>query len=318
MDVLVEADREFWRGVLGAGGSTPIPRWTCDPIAGVAEHDATIPEDLLTALRRLADKLDVPLSSVLLAAHAKVLSALSGERQVGTGYNGGTGLGPLPCRLTTEAESWRELLLDTHRVDAQLLSHADFPLDELRRELGVTGPAFESVFDPNGVEGDLDEDTVLRLGVVQRSDELVLRLQYRTEVLDADCAARIAGYHLTALGLIAANLDADHRRQSVLSAEEIHFQFEGLAGRRRQLPDRRVHELFEAQVEADPDAVAAVCGERNLTYGQLNARANRLARALLARGLGREAVVAVVTERNLDWLAAVLAVFKAGCSVPAD
>ncbi len=50
----------------------------------------------------------------------------------------------------------------------------------------------------------------------------------------------------------------------------------------------------------------------SLTYGQLNARANRLARALLARGLGREGVVAVVAERNLDWLAAVLAVFKAG------
>ncbi len=46
--------------------------------------------------------------------------------------------------------------------------------------------------------------------------------------------------------------------------------------------------------------------------GELNARANRLARALLARGLGREEVVAVVTERNLDWLAAVLAIFKAG------
>ena len=63
---------------------------------------------------------------------------------------------------------------------------------------------------------------------------------------------------------------------------------------------------------AHPERVAAVCGDRSLTYGQLNARANRLARALLARGLGREGVVAVVTERNLDWLAAVLAIFKAG------
>ena len=146
-----------------------------------------------------------------------------------------------------------ELLLDTHRVEAQLLSHADFPVDELRRELGVTGPAFETVFDPTGADGDLGEDTVLRLGIAQRSDELVLRLRYRTEVLDADCAARIAGYHLTALELIVADPDAEHRRQSLLSAEELHFQLEGLAGPRRELPDRRVHELFEQQVEAHPD-----------------------------------------------------------------
>ena len=131
-------------------------------------------------------------------------------------------------------------------------------------------------------------------------------------MLDADCAARIAGYHLRALELMAADPDAEHRRQSLLSAEELHFQLEGLAGRRRQLPDVRAHELFEQRVGAHPDRVAAVCGDRSLTYGELNARANRLARALLARGLGREGVVAVVAERNLDWLAAVLAVFKAG------
>ena len=51
---------------------------------------------------------------------------------------------------------------------------------------------------------------------------------------------------------------------------------------------------------------------RQWTYRELNARANRLGQALLARGLGREDVVAVVTERNLDWMAAVLAIFKAG------
>ena len=74
----------------------------------------------------------------------------------------------------------------------------------------------------------------------------------------------------------------------------------------------RVHELFEQQVAAHPDTVAAVQGARRWTYRELNDRANRLARVLLARGLGREAVVAVVCERNLDWLAAVLAIFKAG------
>ena len=312
MQVLTEADREFWRGVLGMGGFTALPRWTRNPIAGVAVHDAAIPEDLVAALRRLADELGTPLSAVLLATHAKVLSALSGERHVATGYIGATGPGPLPCRLTTEAESWRELLLDTHRVEAQLLSHADFPLDELRRELGLTVPAFETVFDPTAADGDLGEGTVLRLGIAQQGDKLVLRLRYRTDVLDADCAARIAGYHLRALELMAADPDAEHRRQSLLSAEELHFQLEGLAGRRRQLPDVRAHELFEQRVGAHPDRVAAVCAGRSLTYGQLNARANRLARGLLARGLRREGVVAVVAERNLDWLAAVLGIFKAG------
>jgi amino acid adenylation domain-containing protein len=312
MDVLTETDREYWRDVLVGGGFTAIPRWRLDPEPGTAEHEAKIPGDLIAKLRRLADGLNVPLSAVLLAAHAKVLSVLSGERQVATAYVGVTGLGPLPCRLTTEAQSWRELVLDTHRVEAQLRSHVDFSLDKLTRELGVTGSAFETVFDSTGGDGDLGEDSVLRLGIARQSDELVLRLRYQTEVLDADCAGRIAGYHLAALELMAADLDAEHRRQSLLSAEELHFQLEGLAGRRRLLPDARAHELFEQRVRAHPERVAAVCAGGSLTYRQLNARSNRLARAMLTRGLRREDVVAVVAERNLDWMAAVLAVFKAG------
>src|SRR6266496_1319234 len=85
-----------------------------------------------------------------------------------------------------------------------------------------------------------------------------------------------------------------------------------LAGPSRKLPDRRVHEVFEDQARLRPDAIAAVHGSRQLTYGEVNARANRLAQALLARGLTREGVVGVVTERNLDWMTAVLAIFKAG------
>src|SRR6266568_2982002 len=84
------------------------------------------------------------------------------------------------------------------------------------------------------------------------------------------------------------------------------------AGPRRALPDRRAHELFEDQARDRPDAIAAVHSDRQLNYGELNARANQLARALVARGVTREAVVGVMTERNLDWLIAVLAVFKAG------
>src|SRR5205807_5920541 len=130
-----------------------------------AEHEATIPGDLVAALRRLADELAVPLSSLLLAAHAKVLAALSGEREVATGYVAAEGGQALPCRLTTEPDSWRTLLLDTQRVEAELLSHKDFPVDDLRRELGLSGPSFETVLDASGEGGELAEDIVLGVGI---------------------------------------------------------------------------------------------------------------------------------------------------------
>ncbi len=92
-----------------------------------------------------------------------------------------------------------------------------------------------------------------------------------------------------------------------------------LAGPSRKLPDRRAHEVFEDQARARPDAIATVHGSRQLTYGEVNACANQVARALLARGLTREGVVGVVTERNLDWITAVLAIFKAsGAYLPIE
>jgi amino acid adenylation domain-containing protein len=311
MAMPAEGGRESRRGVLDAGGFTAIPRWTLHPVPAVAEHETTIPDGLVAGLRRLADELAMPLSSVLLAAHAKVLAALSGEREVTTGHVAAEGVRPSPCRLTTGPGSWRALLLDTHRVERALPSYGTIPVDALRRELGLAGPSFETVFAPTGAGGDLAEGTVLWVGT-PRGGRLALRLRYRADVLDAESAARIAGYHLTALALIAADPDAEHGRQSLLSAEELHVQLDGLAGPRRELPDRRCHELFEQRVGIHPDAVAAVHGDRRWTYRELNVRANRLGRALLARGLRREGVVAVVTERNLDWMAAVLAVFKAG------
>jgi amino acid adenylation domain-containing protein len=307
-----DSDREFWHGVLTGGGFTPIPRWTRDPVPGVAVCEAAVPRDLLPALRQRAAEVGVPLSSVLLAAHAKVLAALSGEPEVVTGYLAGIRGVPLPCRLATAPGSWRAALLEAHRTEWELLAHQDFPVGDLAGELGLTGPAFETVFDAVGGEGTLAPGTVLWVGIWPQRGRLALRLRYRTDALDADAAARIAGYHLTALALIAADPEAEHGQQSLLGPAEFGFQLDALAGPHRERPTRRMHELFEQRVREHPDAIAAACGGRQWTYAELNARANRLARALLARGLRREGVVAVVTERNLDWMAAVLAIFKAG------
>ncbi len=291
-------------------GFTEVPRWTLNPAPGIGEHEGAVPVELFGELLRLAGGLKAPLSAVLLTAHAKVLGALSGEREVWIGY-AAKGSPPLPCRVTIGPRSWREVLLETARAESDLLSHRDSPADNFRRELGLTEPLFETVFALDAGDGELPDSTVLRVDFVQRHG-LGLRLRYKTAVLDAECAARIAGYHLTALALIAADPDAEHARQSLLSAEELRFQLDGFAGRRRDLPDRRAHELFEERARAHPDAIAAVHGNRQRTYGELNAHANQLARALLARGLSREGVVGVVTERNLDWMTAVLAIFKTG------
>src|SRR3989449_2688885 len=298
------------RGRCEMGGFTAVPRWTLKPVPGVGEHELRIPDELMAASRRLANDLAAPLSAVLLTAHAKVLGALSGEREVWTGY-ATKGSPPLPCRLTIGPGSWREVLLETARAESDLLSHWDSPADNLRRELGLTEPLFETVFALDAGGGEFPDPTVLRIDFVER-DGLRLRLRYKRDVLDAECAGRIVGYHLTALALIAADPDAEHARQSLLSAEELRFQLDGFAGRRRDLPDRRAHELFEERARAHPDAIAAVHGSTQRTYGELNARANQLARTLLARGLSREGVVGVVTERNLEWMTAVLAIFTAG------
>src|SRR5262249_34922397 len=80
-----------------------------------------------------------------------------------------------------------------------------------------------------------------------------------------------------------------------------------------------IHELFEVEAARTPDAVAVVSGEERVTYAQLNARANRLARHLRGLGVGREARVALCLERSAEMVVGLLATLKAGGAyVPLD
>ena len=300
--------------MLAAGGATAVPRWTLDPVPGVGEHEVAVPDDLAAALRRLADELGVPLSSVLLAAHAKVLAALSGERDVVDRLRRRGGRRPLPCRLTTEPGivAGAAAARAPGRV-ASCSRTPDFPVDDLRRELGWPGRRSRPCSTRPATAATSPADAVLRVGVRRPRRRLALRLRYRTDVLDARLRRadrRLPPHRARAArrrpGRRARRAEPALRRGARASSST------GSPGPHRELPDRRFHELFEERVRPHPDAVAAVHGDRQWTYRELNARANRLGRALLARGLRREGVVAVVTERNLDWMAAVLAVFKAG------
>jgi len=209
----LERDREFWRGVLLAGGFAPLPRWSAAPVPGTGEHEITIPDEIAATLHWMAKEMGVSFPAVLLAAHAKVLGELSGEREVCVGYALKIG-SPLPLRITLAPRSWRAVLLDSARAVEDLLEHIGFPVDDLRRELGLTEPLFETVFE-FGVDGagEFPEHTVLRFAWVE-GEELVLRLLYKTDVLDSECAARIAAYHHNALALIADDPDAEHARQN--------------------------------------------------------------------------------------------------------
>src|SRR5947208_11313163 len=81
-----ERGRECWRALLLAGGATRLALWTREPVPGFGEHEASIPDEVVAALRRLANELAVTRSSGLLTAPGKVLGARSGEREVWTGY----------------------------------------------------------------------------------------------------------------------------------------------------------------------------------------------------------------------------------------
>ncbi len=306
------ARRQYWRAVLDSGGFTAIPRWTVHPVSGIETHDLTLSGELAASLRRVADDLGLPLGSLVFAAHLKVLAALSGESSVSLGYVPREGGSPLPCRVMTGTSSWETLLSSTHRAVTDVEANAAYPIDELRSELELADPVLESVFDPCGRGLNVSAETVLSVDLIREDGALGLRLRYRTDALDEGSAARIAGYHLTALEALAADPATDHAHQSLISTDEMQYLIEGLAGRRRELPDLQFHELFEQQVRTRPDAVAGMCGEDSLTYRELNARANVLARALRDRGLTSEGIVAVISERTLDWQAAVIAVFKAG------
>ncbi|MFJ7128774.1 amino acid adenylation domain-containing protein [Streptomyces sp. NPDC098101] len=293
----------------GLPAYTTLPRWAPDPVPGIAEHTGTVlPARLAAALRARAGEFGVPVAAVLLAAHAKVLAVLSADPEVTTGCLLPGASRPTACRLVVRPGTWHRLVTDAHHA-LRLLSRPERPRADA---LPATPP--EVVFDPYGNgdgAGSVPDGTVLYVSL-SGDDPPALRLRHRTDVLDGGAAARIGGYHLRALERIAAAPEEHHERGTLLSAEEIRFQTEELAGPVRPLPDRRFHELFEERARERPDAVAVEYRGTRWTYRELNERANRLARALLSEGLEPEDVVAVVTERTPHWMAAVIGVLKAG------
>ncbi|MEU8686457.1 amino acid adenylation domain-containing protein [Streptomyces sp. NPDC048611] len=144
-------------------------------------------------------------------------------------------------------------------------------------------------------------------------------LRYATDLFDPDVAEGITGRLVRAVEALVTDPALRVSEVDVLSGTERHQMLNEWNGTGAPAPETTVVDLFQAQVAATPDAVAVTDSVRELTYAQLSARANQLARMLCERGAGPETFVAVALPHSAGMLVALLAVLKAGAAyLPLD
>ncbi|MCP4659284.1 MAG: amino acid adenylation domain-containing protein, partial [bacterium] len=160
----------------------------------------------------------------------------------------------------------------------------------------------------------------LLLALADAGDELVGSIEYATDLFDASTIVRLWGHLGTLLGAAATDPERPSSELALLSPAE-HRQIVA-EWNERPVPEGRhhtLHELFAAQVERTPDAVALIDGDERLSYRELNRRADRLGRHLRRLGVGPEVLVAICMRRSSSLVVAILGVLKAGGAyVPLD
>ncbi|WP_186137173.1 amino acid adenylation domain-containing protein [Burkholderia gladioli] len=345
-----EAHREFWRRYLsGYTFSELPPAEPAEPGAPSAPLSASVDEGVRDRLRAVANGLGVPMRSVLLAAHLRVLSMLSGKLDVTTGLVSnvrqeqddgekvlGLFLNTLPLRQELKPSSWTELIRQTFGTELEVIRHRHYPyfqiqLDNDRTALYevafnyVNFHVYESLAGHAGFEargGHGFEATNFPFGVSfgDMSSGLSIDLKLDASRFSPAQGARILAYYLAALEAIAADAQADHSRADLLSRAEreqllVHWNDTAMP-----FPEHAcLHQLVEQQAARRPDAIAVVDARERLSYAELNARANRLAHRLRRLGIAPDDRVALCMERGATIVVAILAVMKAGGAyVPLD
>jgi amino acid adenylation domain-containing protein len=153
----------------------------------------------------------------------------------------------------------------------------------------------------------------LTLEVQEQDVELVSRFIYRTDLFEESTIQRLAEHWQTLLAGIVADPSSPLDRLPLLTSRERAQLVEEWTAIEGDYPlDRSLPQLFEAQVERTPDAVAVVWEGQQRTYRELNQQANQLAHYLCEQGVGPETLVALLSERGIPLLLSILAVFKAG------
>jgi amino acid adenylation domain-containing protein len=160
----------------------------------------------------------------------------------------------------------------------------------------------------------------LGLDMWESGGRLIAGVEYREDLFDDATIARMLKHFEILLESAVANPDRRISELALLTESERDQLLKGWNSTKCTFPaDKSVHQLFEAQVERTPDAVAVVSENEQLSYRELNARANKLARYLQRLGVGPEVLVGICVKRSVEMMVGLLGILKAGGAyVPLD
>jgi amino acid adenylation domain-containing protein len=307
-------------------------------------------------LKKAARGAGISVKALLLAAHMKVVSALSGQAEVFTGLliNGrpeikdgeqliGAFLNTVPFRMLLESGTWIDLARHAHEAETELLPFRRYPIQELQRvhdaerlfdtifnytHFHVMGglakiPGME-VLDVRGSEQTYYPLTA-QFSVNEFTSRIELVLDYRTLTLDEDQVQEIAACYGRVIAAIAQDPSSHHDSLSLLSPEQHRLLVKELNETSEPFDQGKcLHQLFEQQVRIAPEALAVVfkngkLENESLTYDELDRRANQLAHHLQGLGVGLESLVGICVKRTPEMLVGLLGILKAGAAyLPLD
>jgi amino acid adenylation domain-containing protein/non-ribosomal peptide synthase protein (TIGR01720 family) len=305
-----------------------------------------VPDQLTTHLNAQARKHGLTVNSVVQGAWGLLLGDFTGSRDVvfGETVSGrppelpgvetmvGLFTNTVPVRIRFDLDdTLLEIFRRAQGGRADLIAHHHLGLSDIQRAAGHT-PLFDTavVFEnfptaePAQLSGaltlsDVDTrgDNHYPLGVVVMHDgqRMALNWYHQPDLVDDATVNWIGEQMITLLDAFTETPDTTVRDLGLA----VQKPASGRQGPVVPEQDASVADLFQAQAARTPAAVALVSGDTELTYAELNARANRLAHAMIARGVGPEQFVAVVMDRSVDLVVTLLAVLKAGAAyVPID
>jgi arthrofactin-type cyclic lipopeptide synthetase B len=348
----------FFRAMLGDIDEPTLPFGLLD-VRGdghdIEETRQSVPAALALNLRRQARQMGVSVASLFHLAWGQVLAATSGHDRVvfgtvllgrmqgGTGADRGLGMfiNTLPLRVDLGDTSVRAGVRATHAQLTALLGHEHASLALAQRCSGVAAPSplfsamlnyRHSVSEAQQQATRLSWQGIHNLSSEERTnyplnlnvDDLGQGFDLTVMTPASIGAARVCGYMQRALAALAEALEqapqqALNRLPVLPDAERRQLLFGLNATAVDYHLEQTIHGLFEAQVQRSPRASAVVAGELALTYAELNARANQLARHLRELGVQADSRVGICVERGLDMVVGLLAILKAGGGyVPLD